>query len=196
MKLPRKIEEHRRATISRTRLSKAKGFPKGVGYSIPIPRDLLASPAWRAMSHQCRKLVDAIMTEWADHGGEENGRLKAPYDMLEALGMRRQPTLDAIVEAGALGIVVANRGQRSYGSRRVPSSYRLTWLGTPNGLTPSNEWLAIKTREEAHARVRNALEALERERDAKRAIRVKRAAERADKHRALADVTSNSSEAA
>jgi len=38
-------------------------FPKGVGYNIPIPRDLLASPAWLAMSHQCRKLVDALMME-------------------------------------------------------------------------------------------------------------------------------------
>ena len=51
------------ATMSRKRLSKAKMFPKGVGYNIPIPRDLLASPAWLAMSHQCRKLVDALMME-------------------------------------------------------------------------------------------------------------------------------------
>jgi len=49
------------ATLSRKRVSKAKSFPKGVGYNIPIPRDLLGSPAWLAMSHQCRKLVDALM---------------------------------------------------------------------------------------------------------------------------------------
>jgi hypothetical protein len=131
------------------------------------------------MSHQCRKLVDALMMEWANHGGEENGNLKVPYDQLEARGLRRETILDAVLEAKALGIVQPTRGQRSYGSRRAPSVYRLTWLGTPrDGLTPTNEWRGIKTKEEAVVRVRNALAELERERALKRAIREQRAAER------------------
>jgi hypothetical protein len=131
------------------------------------------------MSHQCRKFVDALMMEWANHGGDENGNLKAPYDQLQAIGLRRETTLDAIVEAKALGIVYPERGQRSYGSRRHPSVYRLTWLGTPrNGLAATNEWRAIKTKEEAAVRVKNALEDLKRERALKRAARVQRAAER------------------
>ena len=182
----RMLAEHNMAKLSKTRLSKAKEFPKGVGYNIPLPRDLLASPAWLTMSHQCRKFVDALMTEWADHGGVENGKLKAPYQQLQIRGLRRATVLDAIVEAKALGIVHPVRGQRSYGSRRNPSVYRLTWLGTPqNGLTATNEWRAIKTKEEAEVRVRNALAELERERAIKRAVRAQRAAERDARRKAL-----------
>jgi hypothetical protein len=71
------------------RLRKAVGLPQGVGWNVPVPGELLHSPAWLAMSDQCRKLVDALMAEHADHGGQENGNLMAPYDMLQARGMRR-----------------------------------------------------------------------------------------------------------
>jgi hypothetical protein len=186
MKHYRMHAENEMAKLSKTRLSKAKAFPKGVGYIIPVPRDLLNSPAWLTMSHQCRKFVDALMVEWANHGGVENGNLKAPYEQLQTRGLRRASLLDVVVEAGALGIVHAVRGQRSYGSRRSPSVYRLTWLGTAqNGLTATNEWRAIKTKEEAEIRVRNALAELERERATKRAIRAKRAADRAAQRKAL-----------
>jgi hypothetical protein len=177
----RKIGEHGRSTgaIAGKRMRKALGFPKGVGYCVPMPRDLLMSPAWLAMSPQCRKFIDALMVEWADHGGGENGNLKAPYDMLQARGMRRERVLDVVIEAKALGIVDPARGQRSYGSRKAPSIYRLTWLGTPDGLTPTHEWKAIKTAEEAETRVKNAHENLERERATKRAIHAERAERRA-----------------
>jgi hypothetical protein len=115
MQPPQRLAEHKIATMSRKRRGGAKSFPKGVGYSIPIPRDLLGCPAWLAMSHQCRKLVDALMMEWANHGGEENGMLKVPYDQLQAMGLRRQTVLNVIVEAKALGIIHPVRGQRSYG---------------------------------------------------------------------------------
>jgi hypothetical protein len=178
-----KVGAHGRTTnqVAGTRMRKALGLPRGVGFCVPVPRDLLISPAWLAMSHQCRKLIDGLMAEHADHGGLENGNLKAPYDMLQARGMRRSKILNAIVEAKALGIVDPKRGVRSYGSRKVPSLYRLTWLGTPDGLTPTNEWKAIKTDEEAIARIRNALEGLKRERSKKAANRADYDAKRVER---------------
>ncbi|UPT88631.1 hypothetical protein HAP41_0000005995 [Bradyrhizobium barranii subsp. apii] len=164
-------------------MRKALGLPQGVGFCVPVPRDLLCSPAWLAMSDQCRKLIDALMTEHADHGGFENGNLKAPYDTLQARGMRRGNILSAILEAKALGIVDPTRGVRSYGSRKAPSVYRLTWLGTPDGLTPTNEWRAIKTEQEARTRIVNAMEALKRERSIKAAARAEYAG-RANRKRA------------
>jgi hypothetical protein len=168
-----------KGTLSRTRERKALGFPAGVGYCIPLPRDLLASEAWLAMTPQCRKFIDALMTEWADHGGKENGSLKAPYNLLEKRGMRRQTVRDAVMEAKALGIVDAIHGRRSHGSRQDPSVYRLTWLGTPDGLTAIHEWKAIKSAEEAQARVANAMNGLKQERAAKRKLKEDRAAQRA-----------------
>ena len=166
------------------RLRKAVGFPKVLAGASPVPRDLLHSPAWLAMSDQCRKLIDALMAEHADHGGLENGSLMAPYDMLQARGMRRGNILDTVIEAEALGIVDPMRGARSYGSRRAPSRYRLTWLGTPDGLMATNEWKSIKTADDAKIRVSNALGRLERERAIRAANRAEHAAKRAERSRA------------
>jgi hypothetical protein len=169
--------------IAGKRMRRALGLPQGVGFCVPMPRDLLISAAWLAMSDQCRKLIDALMVEHADHGGVENGNLKAPYDTLEARGMRRGNILNAVLEARALGIVDPTRGLRLHGSRKAPSMYRLTWLGTPDGLTPTNEWRAIKTEEEAKIRIANAMEFLKRERAIKAAARAERAS-KADRRRA------------
>ena len=177
-----RVGAHGRTTnqVAGKRMRKALGLPQGVGFCVPVPRDLLISAAWLTMSDQCRKLIDGLMTEHADHGGLENGNLKAPYDMLEARGMRRGTILNAIVEAKALGIVDPTRGVRSYGSRKAPSLYRLTWLGTPDGLTPTNEWRAIKTDDEAKIRVANAIANLRRERSLNAAARADRAARRSN----------------
>lgn len=175
----------RHGSATGKRLRKAIGLPQGVGWCVPVPRDLLNSFAWLAMSDQCRKLIDALMAEHADHGGLENGNLIAPYDMLQARGMRRGNILNAIIEAEALGVVDPTRGVRSYGSRKAPSRYRLTWLGTSDGLTPTNEWKSIKTAEEAKMRVSNALNRLRRERAIRAAARAEYAAKRADRSRVV-----------
>lgn len=157
-----------------SRKRKARSLPTGSGFSVPVPRDLLASPSWTILSRQGHRFVTALMIEHAEHGGEENGRLKCPYDTLMARGMRRANIKDAIHEAKALGIVDVNLGQRSHGARRFPSVYRLTWLGTPDGLMPTNEWKAIATDDAARVRVENAMKNLAHERAVKAASRAAR----------------------
>jgi hypothetical protein len=177
MTVPYKIGPDGRTTtkIATKRYRGALGLPKGVGFCVPMPRDLLNSAVWLVMSHQCRKLIDALMVEHANHGGVQNGNLKATYDQLQTRGMRRGTILKAILEAEALGVIEPNRGVRSYGSRRSPSVYRLTWLGTPDGLTATNEWKAIKTPIEARVRIQNAFAKLKHEQSIT-------AANRADRH--------------
>ncbi|MBR1155249.1 hypothetical protein [Bradyrhizobium sp. JYMT SZCCT0428] len=164
--------------IAGKRHRRAMGLPQGVGWCVPLPGYLLNSPAWLAMSPKCRKFIDALMAEHADQGGLENGNLMAPYNWLQARGMRRADILSAVIEAKALGIVDFTRGARSYGSRMAPSRYRLTWLGTPDGLAPTHEWKSIKTDVEAVIRVKNAFERLKLERSIKRANRAEHAAKR------------------
>ena len=149
-----------------------------------MPLDLLTSPAWAALSRQGVRLVSALMAEWAEHGGNENGRLKAPYDTLDG-ELRRETIKDVIHEAKALGLIDVDFGRRAHGARRLPSTYRLTWLGTPDGLMPTNEWKAIKTKEEARKRIAAAKAKLEHERAVKREMRADRAA-RADNSQARA----------
>ncbi|SER58417.1 hypothetical protein SAMN05216548_12714 [Faunimonas pinastri] len=139
------------------RARKALGLPKGVGWSVPVPGALLDSPAWLVLSHRAFKVLGAIMAEHARTGGKENGALVVPYSDIEARGLRRPSISEAIAELQALGLVaVTDRGGRSYGSLRRPSTYRLTWLGTPDALGPTNEWLGSKTEDEARARVERA----------------------------------------
>jgi len=172
----RKIGAHNRSTgpIAGKRMRRALSPPANAGFWIAVPIDLLNSAAWLAMSAQCRKFIDALMADFCAHGGMENGNLKATYDQLEARGVRRKIILDVVVEAEALGVAQAGRGRRSYGSRMAPSTYRLTWYGTPDGLMATHEWKAIRTTAEAEVRVLNALEELERERSDKRAKREQR----------------------
>jgi hypothetical protein len=181
MTVMRKIGAHNRSSgaIAGKRMRQALGLPKGSGFCVPIPLHLLESHAWAAQSSQCRKFIDVLMAEHAAHGGAENGNLKAPYTQLRARGIRGEIVLDVVMEAKALGIADHVRGQRSYGSKRAPSEYRLTWLGTPDGLPPTNEWKSIKSPEEAIARKTNAREALARERAIKRARRAERLARQA-----------------
>jgi hypothetical protein len=42
------------------------------------------------------------------------------------------------------------------------STYRLTRLGTPDGLMPTHEWRSIKTAEDAKIRISNARDRLKR----------------------------------
>jgi len=60
MNLPRQIGSHGRNVATGKRFRKAIGLPQGVGWCVPVPRDLLNSPAWLIMSDRCRKLVYAL----------------------------------------------------------------------------------------------------------------------------------------
>jgi hypothetical protein len=97
------------------------------------------------MSHETRKLIDFLVIEQMNHAGEENGNLKATYDQLEAYGIRRSKIRDAIEEAEAVGLLRCERGGRYAGSNQ-PSTYRLTFYGTRDGNSPTNDWK--KTTEE------------------------------------------------
>jgi hypothetical protein len=104
----RKPGLHNRSTgrIAGKRMKKALSPSANAGFWIAVPSQLLDSPAWLAMSPQCRKFIDALMSEFCAHGGMENGNLKATYDQLQARGVRREIILDVIVEANALCVAM------------------------------------------------------------------------------------------
>jgi hypothetical protein len=148
--------------IAGKRMREALGMPKGVGWSVAVPYELLTSPALIAVSGAARSVLDGIMAEQAAHGGKENGNLIVTYDNLVAREIRRGSIRRALIELRAVGLIAITQGYRSYGSRMTPSRYRLTWLGTPDGLTATNEWRAIKTIEDARVRIANAIAEFER----------------------------------
>jgi hypothetical protein len=142
----------------------AFSLPRGSGWSVPLPKDLIDSVSIAVISRGALKLLFGLMSEHAAHAGQQNGRLVLPYDQMRQLGVRRNDILPHLFELRALGLVDFERGARSYGSAKQPSYYRLTWLATHDKLMPTNEWKGINTIEAARARIANALANLDKER--------------------------------
>lgn len=106
-----------------------------------VTRELLCSPAWRAQSTNCRRLMDFLMVEHINHAGTENGKLMATHLQLEAYGLTRNCIADAILEARFLGLVRFDRGGR-WGLTKLPSIFRLTFYTDRDGVPATNEWKA------------------------------------------------------
>jgi len=100
-------------------------------------RELRASDAWRSAGINARRFVDFLLIEHMNHGGRENGRLKAPHRQLEAFGIPARYIADAIREAEELGLVDCQRG-----GMRVATTYSITWLPSHDGAPATNCWRA------------------------------------------------------
>ena len=103
-------------------------------------RELLTSPAWRAMSINTVRLINALQVDHMGHAGTENGNLMATYDQLITLGASRSCLTEAIAEAEFLGLIDVEPGGRWVNSNQ-PSRYRLTWLYNDcDDIPATDEW--------------------------------------------------------
>jgi hypothetical protein len=104
---------------------KAKRLPPGSWTAEPL--ELLESDAWRSAGINTRRFIDFLKREHLRHGGKENGRLKAPWQQLEAYGIGARHIAEAIKEAERLGLVEVHRH-----GMRTASTYTLTCLHDGN----------------------------------------------------------------
>jgi hypothetical protein len=114
-----------------------------------LTRDLLTSPAWRALGINARRLIDYLLIEHMGHGGTRNGFLLAPWRELELFGIGARHISAAIKEVQRLGLVRCR-----HGVGRQPNHYSLTWLPLSDGSAPSNEWQAVCLPKGRHATAR------------------------------------------
>jgi hypothetical protein len=108
--------------------------PVGEPY-IWLPRELLASDAWRSAGINTRRFIDFLMLEQMGKGGQENGKLKATDRQLRAFGIGARHITRAIREAEKLGLVDCIKG-----GMRVATMYRLTWLESHDGTPATTRW--------------------------------------------------------
>ncbi len=119
------------------------GPPADEGW-IWFTREMLASPAWRGLTLNARRVIDRILIEHMSHAGTENGNLVVTFDDFAVFGVRRQSIHEAIEVAKALGwIAVTRKGGRSIGGIKRPSVYRLTFLPQHDGSARTNDWRRI-----------------------------------------------------
>ncbi|WP_056195543.1 hypothetical protein [Methylobacterium sp. Leaf123] len=94
------------------RFKKLNAVPQGQAF-LWLTRDMVESPAWRAMSQNARLVIDRVCVEHMGHGGGQNGFLPVTYDDFENAGIRRGSIRRAIAEALALGFVqMTQKGTR------------------------------------------------------------------------------------
>ena len=117
-----------------------------------ITREMMESPAWRAMSENARRLLDRVMLEHMAHAGTENGNLPVTYDDLGRWGIRRNSVAPVIAEAVALGWLLHQRGQASHvAGKGHPQRFGLAWLPTSDGEPAVDGWRRITTTAQAKA---------------------------------------------
>jgi len=116
------------------------GPPEGEPW-VWMTAEMLASPAWAALSNHARKVIDRVMVEHMAHGGRENGALPVTYDDLVKVGLRRNRIASAIAEAVALGFIDHQRGRPAGGEAKGHAQvFRLTWMRSKDGESATNRW--------------------------------------------------------
>jgi hypothetical protein len=120
------------------------------GAFVPHLRDMLASPAWRALSLSGHRVLDRLEIEHMRHAGKDNGKLPVTFADLVTHGIGdRNAIAPAIRECVALGFIeVTQRGRSGNGTFRKPNRFRLTYLPT-EGAAPTHDWHALKTDNDA-----------------------------------------------
>lgn len=114
------------------------------------PMSLLESPAYRALNFPALKILGFLKLEHVRHGGQENGRLLAPYRQLEALSISARHVKPALAMLEALGIIRVTSDGSRLGGRPNAATYALTWLPTCDGELPTEDYRRV-TEAEAKA---------------------------------------------
>ena len=117
---------------------KRRGPPQGEPWTW-LPRELLASPSWRALSINGHRLMSFLLIEHCNHAGRENGRLMATHDQLRAYGLTGDAIRKAIDECVEFGLIEHTRGGR-WGGTNKPSVFRLTFYADAEESPPTNDW--------------------------------------------------------
>jgi hypothetical protein len=110
---------------------------------------MLRSPAWSVASLSCRRVLERIEIELADHGGTDNGKLPVTYDDFQRYGIDRHAIRPAIREAVALGFLeITEVGRAGNAEWAKPNLFRLTYRET-NYAPPTHAWDKITSEVQA-----------------------------------------------
>src|SRR5262245_65720196 len=97
-------------------------------------REMLESPAYRALSQSAHRVISRIELELCYHGGNDNGQLPVTFEDFIEYGIERGSIAPALREGEALGFLSDHRSRQGRKSRissaqQVLSDVcRWTWL--------------------------------------------------------------------
>jgi hypothetical protein len=122
-------------------------------------REMLESPAYRALSQSAHRVISRLELELCYHGGNDNGQLPVTFEDFVDYGIERGSIAPALREGEALGFFrITDRGRAGNREYRAPNKFYLTFaVGRGSRKNPpSDEWRKIKTLEEAKEIARTA----------------------------------------
>ena len=83
---------------------------------VAYTRTMIASPAYRVLSLQGRKVLRRLELEHMAHGGQDNGKLPCRYEDFIEYGCRKKSLSSALIEVGILGFAkTVTLGTRAHG---------------------------------------------------------------------------------
>ena len=128
------------------------------GPFIPYRREMIESPAFRALSNSALRILHRLEIEHMAHAGTENGNLVCTYQDFVDYGLSMGAIKPALSQLVALGFIeIKIQGRRSSGGVKMPSCYRLTYLPESGvDAKPTDEWARMD--EQAVADAMAALE--------------------------------------
>ena len=125
-------------------MKKQSAKENGGGY-IKLRGEMLRSPAWAALSHAAKQIIERLIVEHIRHAGQLNGRLICTYTDFANFGIRYPSIAPAIRQCVQLGFVeITQRGWRAAVHGR-PAQYRLTFLPTKTA-PATDEWKHFRAR--------------------------------------------------
>jgi hypothetical protein len=118
---------------------------------VMLPRSLLESYAWRALSRAARRVIDRIVIEHLAHAGRENGKLIVRYEDFIEYGIHPESIAPAQREACALGLIImTERGRAGNAEYRTPHKWAVAFVKGKRGATAST-WKRFQSLPEAKA---------------------------------------------
>ncbi len=117
-----------------------------------FPRQLLNSPAWSMLNINERRAFDRIMEEHQSKSGFVKDGLVVTYRDLLKAGIHPKHVKGTMLVLTNLGIIKCTRDMGGSANGRTPKMYAPTFLprDPTAGDVPTNDYLEIKTVEEAH----------------------------------------------
>ena len=140
-----KTDKSGRSSATHLRKFKPKNRPKECGFEqfCWMPLEMMEHEAFRALSLNSLRLLNRLLIEHVQQGGQENGRLVVTHEALRDYGLNGSSVREAIDECVAFGFIRVKAGGRWAGTNR-PNRFQLTWLGwlddDDSARDPENTW--------------------------------------------------------
>jgi len=136
-----------RSSTAHLRKFKPKNKPKECGFEqfCWMPLEMMEHEAFRALSFNSLRLLNRLLIEHVQQGGQENGRLVVTHENLRDYGLNGSSVREAIDECVAFGFIRVKAGGRWAGTNR-PNRFQLTWLGwfdDDSARDPENTWKGV-----------------------------------------------------